>query len=520
MTEGISEALTEEVEIAANNAEMLETNARLEADLVDARPRADEMMDRYQRMAADFQNARRRQERQLAEEIERANVRLILRLLPVLDDLDLAFANTPAAVAEDSWVTGLQQIQKKLRGVLEEDGLQEIPVGGEFDPIRHEALASIPSDTVPSGHIIDALRTGYTLQGKGAAPRPGAGGAVGQGMTAIHVSDLPYDVAQETGIRPFDISRDLRPVAELIAEAFAAELDERGKSALREMRTMSHFSGVLGLVNRSTGEFNDLLNGFVWVERGQVVGNITVQRADRYGNRWQIANVAVAPGYRGRGISRRLMEAGLDHAAEAGAQWVVLQVYAGNRVARQLYDSLGFEEVAGVVDLLAAAAPEMPAPPAGDSIQPFSSSDWQPLFDLANQQLGAQSQWWRPIQRAEFQTSFETQIGEWFWQGLGRGRTYRWAVKKAPRFDAALVLQARRWRGDHLLQLWVRPEHYGQYDGILLQRALYELQEYPRWPIRISLPADQRSALELLQGYGFQAQRTLLTLRKRVGGQE
>lgn len=340
-------------------------------------------------------------------------------------------------------------------------------------------------------------------------------------MTAIHVPSLPYDIAQETGIRPFDISRDLRPVAELIADAFASELDERGKSALREMRTMSHFSGFLGIVNRSTGEFNDLLNGFVWVEHGAVVGNITVQRADRYGSRWQVANVAVAPAFRGRGISRRLMAAALGHAAEAGALWVVLQVYAGNRVARQLYDSLDFEEVGGTVDLFAENAPaHVPAPPADDRVQPFSSSDWEALFDLANQQLGAQSQWWRPIRRTEFQTTFETQVGEWFWQTLGRERIYRWAVKESPRFDAALVLQARRWRGEHFVQLWVRPDYYGQYDELLLRRALYQLQEYPRWPVRITLPADQRAGLELLHGYGFQTLRTLLTLRKRVGRQD
>jgi molecular chaperone GrpE len=164
--EAENDVIAQEVELAARAAEMLETNARLEADLIDARARADEMMEKYQRMAAEFQNARRRQERQLAEEIERANVRLLTRLLPVLDDLDLAFANVPAAVAEDAWVAGLQQIQKKLRGVLEDDGLQEVPVGGEFDPAHHEALASIPSDTTPSGHVVDALRTGYTYKDK------------------------------------------------------------------------------------------------------------------------------------------------------------------------------------------------------------------------------------------------------------------------------------------------------------------------------------------------------------------
>ncbi len=108
-------------------------------------------------------------------------------------------------------------------------------------------------------------------------------------MTAIHAPGRQFDRALDTGIRPFDIGRDLRAVAELISVAFAAELDDRGAAALREMRFMSHFGGILGVVNRSTGDLNDMLNGFVWVDRGKVVGNVTVQRADRNGNRWQIA---------------------------------------------------------------------------------------------------------------------------------------------------------------------------------------------------------------------------------------
>ena len=100
---------------------------------------------------------------------------------------------------------------------------------------------------------------------------------------------------EENGIRPFDIGRDLRPVAELIADAFSTELDARGKAALREMRVMSHISGLLKLLNPGPSELDDVFGGFVWVDRGQIIGNVTVQRADKFGTRWQIANVAVAP---------------------------------------------------------------------------------------------------------------------------------------------------------------------------------------------------------------------------------
>ena len=103
-------------------------------------------------------------------------------------------------------------------------------------------------------------------------------------MAVLQAPGREYDRVLETGLRPFDISRDLRAVAELISVAFATELDDRGNAALREMRIMSHFGGFLGLMNRSGGEFNDMLSGFVWVDAGRVVGNVTVQRADRAGN--------------------------------------------------------------------------------------------------------------------------------------------------------------------------------------------------------------------------------------------
>ena len=338
-------------------------------------------------------------------------------------------------------------------------------------------------------------------------------------MAVLEVPGREYDRILETGLRPFDISRDLRPVAELISVAFSSELDDRGNAALREMRLMSHFGGFLGLMNRNTGEFNDLLNGFVWVDAGRVVGNVTVQRADRAGSRWQIANVAVAPSHRGRGISRRLMEAALAHAAGCSGQWAVLQVYARNEVARRLYESLGFELVGGVTDLRVARTPHIDEVGTLPRLVPFNSGNWQPLYELANHQLGGQMQWWRALRRDEFQLSLEQQAGEWFRRIMGQEQVLRRAVQVSPRFEAAIIVNAQRWRGEHTLQLRARPEHYGNYDLALLRWALGALQEFPRWPITISLSTDHTSAQELVEFYGFRAQRTLLTMRKRIGGE-
>jgi ribosomal protein S18 acetylase RimI-like enzyme len=337
-------------------------------------------------------------------------------------------------------------------------------------------------------------------------------------MAVIDAAPRPIRGNVQAGIRPFDIGRDLRPVAELIADAFTNELDPRGLAALREMRIMSHLSGLLKLLSRSTGELDDVFSGFVWVEEGKIVGNVTVQRADKYGNRWQIANVAVARDYRGRGIARRLMEQALTHVASADGRWAVLQVYDHNAVAQRLYSGLGFEDVGGMVDLRLARVPKVEFPARVGTFQPFTNQHWQPLYELATNQLNVQTQWWRAIRRGDFQTSVEQQFVVWMWNKMGRQRIYRRAFQNMRRFEAALVLTAERWRGVHELQMWVRPEQYGMVEQYLVQWAMATLQEYPRLPVKVSLSSDHEAGVAAAESFGFQRQQTLITMRRRIGG--
>ncbi|MEX1018410.1 MAG: nucleotide exchange factor GrpE [Litorilinea sp.] len=161
--------------------------AVLQAELAAAQAKAAEYLDRMQRTAADYQNSRRRQEKQMADDIERANGQLIKRLLPVLDDFNLAFENVPEHLAvgaaasengksapasedgnaaEQAWVNGFRQIHKKLLDTLTEQGLEVMPSEGQFDPAWHEAIASEPSESVESGHILETLRAGYLYKGQ------------------------------------------------------------------------------------------------------------------------------------------------------------------------------------------------------------------------------------------------------------------------------------------------------------------------------------------------------------------
>jgi len=281
---------------------------------------------------------------------------------------------------------------------------------------------------------------------------------------------------------------------------------------------MSHFGGILSLVNRTTGDFKDVLSGFVWLEDGLVVGNITVQRASQRGDRWQIANVAVAPAYRRRGIANRLMNVALEHVQNSGGRWAVLQVYARNYKARRIYENLDFEYLSGMADLEAPAGVNagVTLPSHIPKFHTFSANQWPELYDLASRQLNENAQWWRSVRRSEFQITIEQQIGEWFSRTIGRRKVYRRCIQTTPRFDAAVVLTAQRWEGRHKLQLWTRPDQYGQHEDALIRWALATLGDYPALPVELALPTDHEAALDAAKRHGFQVKRTLLTMRREI----
>ena len=148
--------------------------------------------------------------------------------------------------------------------------------------------------------------------------------------------------AEFQGLRPLDPRKDLNQVADLIEEAFGSELEPGGIAALRDLRMLSRMGPLVGLMARSDPYLEDVLGGFVWIEDNRVVGNVTLQRLDTYGSRWQIANVAVSRNYRGHGIGRALVASAIERIQERQGNWAVLQVRIDNDIARGLYERLDF----------------------------------------------------------------------------------------------------------------------------------------------------------------------------------
>jgi len=123
----------------------------------------DENLAALQRMTADFANYRRRNEAERADFAKFAKADLIAKLLDVLDAYDRALSTVPDDLKGSSWVEGMWLIERKLRQILESEGLQAIDsLGQRFDPYQHEAIAHVESDE-PEGTVIREHQKAYRL---------------------------------------------------------------------------------------------------------------------------------------------------------------------------------------------------------------------------------------------------------------------------------------------------------------------------------------------------------------------
>jgi ribosomal protein S18 acetylase RimI-like enzyme len=153
-------------------------------------------------------------------------------------------------------------------------------------------------------------------------------------------------MAAESGrMQQTRLPRDLSQIADLVEMCFGTRLDTSGRAAIREMKAVSRLGLLLWVLTPLEWVGMGLGRGYVWRVGNKVVGNVSLYRSGAHpglGTGWLIANVAVHPNYRRRGIARHLMEAALRMVRRLGGDWVALQVESDNDAALALYDGMGF----------------------------------------------------------------------------------------------------------------------------------------------------------------------------------
>jgi molecular chaperone GrpE len=139
--------------------------AALTEELEATRRERDEYLEALRRLKAEFENSRKRQERERARILETASERLVVELLPILDNLDRALE------AEGDIHEGVRAIRDQLVAALGKEGLLPVASDGQpFDPNVHEAVLGQPTEEHEEGTILQTFQRGYLLNGKPIRP--------------------------------------------------------------------------------------------------------------------------------------------------------------------------------------------------------------------------------------------------------------------------------------------------------------------------------------------------------------
>jgi len=137
----------------------------IEKQLDAEKKRSDDYLTRLRYLQADFENLKKRCDRQLEQAKNYATERLVLQLLDVVDELELAVKTGKSASDGKPLLEGVQMTLKKFRKVLEQEGVSPIDCEGKtFDPSKHNAVETMEHEGVKGCIVGEEVRKGYVMK--------------------------------------------------------------------------------------------------------------------------------------------------------------------------------------------------------------------------------------------------------------------------------------------------------------------------------------------------------------------
>ncbi len=126
-----------------------------------------EYQESWKRAIADFQNLKRRTDNDRTTLGSEAREKLLVRILPIVDDFERALQNVPENLKGEPWLNGVNLIEKKLKTLLDQEGISEIPSkDADFDPRVHEAVQHDEDSQGSKDYVAEVYQKGYQMGGK------------------------------------------------------------------------------------------------------------------------------------------------------------------------------------------------------------------------------------------------------------------------------------------------------------------------------------------------------------------
>lgn len=313
-------------------------------------------------------------------------------------------------------------------------------------------------------------------------------------------------LAKAPQLRPLNILTDLPVVADLVETCFAGTLDAEGQRYIQQMRRAGNDGYFLRWAANAMDTVSMPLSGYVWEENREVVGNVSLVPFKREGRKiYLIANVAVRPDYRRKGIGRALTVSAMQHARQRHAQATWLHVREDNPGAAALYASLGFRE--RVRRTLWQAAPGRSLGPlgAGITITSRQARDWPQQEAWMRQLYPDELAWYQPIPWLSLRPGLGPSLYRFFLEY----ETRQWAA----RVDGGQLLGVLAWQPSvgHADRLWAAALLEGGEGALtaLLLHARHTLS----WQKNLTLELPAGQAQEAILAAGFEPLRTLIWMQ-------
>lgn len=333
-----------------------------------------------------------------------------------------------------------------------------------------------------------------------------SGGRIAQFQLQIMFENIMAVVSQVSNstqnahLRPLNPRRDLGEVADLIELCFAETLDGDGKRYLQRMRQVAKKRN--NWFDSTAFQMSVTSDGFIWEEEGKIIGNINLIPFASFGRPiYLIANVAVHPEYRCRGIARALTDAALVWTQKRRVQSVWLQVREDNQAAVSLYESTGFTERARRTTWIAQPGKLEGEAPFGTRIVPQKSRHWKRQRQWLRQNYPDELLWYWPLRPSVFRPGIWSMIANF----LTETRIRHWGVEQEGQLLGILSWKTTISYAD---QLWLAASTTNE--DIVLKTLLPYIcwQERSQRPLSMDLPVGR--AADTLHAAGFRASHTLI----------
>jgi ribosomal protein S18 acetylase RimI-like enzyme len=313
---------------------------------------------------------------------------------------------------------------------------------------------------------------------------------------------------QASQLRPLNILRDLPGVADLVELCFADTMDTEGRNYIQQMRRAGKDNFFLRWANSVVETASLPLSGYIWEENGEIIGNVSLIPFHHSRNTYYlIANVAVRPEFRKRGIGRALTLAAMQHARNRHAFETWLHVRADNPGAIELYRSLGFKDEHQRTTwqmlpdhVTSQITPDFP-------ITRRTARDWPAQQTWLRRLYPDQLSWYQPVPWNSLRPGF----GPAIYRLLSDQDIHHWVARTDGSPSAILSWQSSVGQTN---RLWVAVPEQGQEVNLtaLLQRARNEW--FSRTKTSLEFPAGNYA--DAIRAAGFQPVRTLLWMKNET----